>query len=278
MTALALLVLLLVGLLVGVASGLVGIGGGVLIVPFLYFFYAHPGWSHAAIAPELHTIVAHATSLFVIVPTAIRGARSYNRVGLVVWKVALPIAVASGLATIVGTKLAEILPGGWLRIFFGAFLLFTGIQLVLRRHSSAPKALRLNVFAIVGTGVVVGLISGMLGIGGGAIASALMIQYIGLDLKQAAATSLAIIGISAIVGSITWVVRGWGMPGMPPGSLGYVHVLAAVPLLIGSVLTVRLGTVINQRMSERALKRVFAAFFTLLGLYLIGQNIDVLGL
>src|SRR5215510_3135211 len=134
MSVVALLVLLLVGLLVGIASGLVGIGGGVLIVPFLYSFYAHPGWSHATLAPELHTIVAHATSLFVIVPTAIRGARSYNQAGLVVWKAALPIAAASALATIAGTGLAEVLPGAWLRIFFGGFLLFTGVQLVVRRH------------------------------------------------------------------------------------------------------------------------------------------------
>jgi uncharacterized membrane protein YfcA len=100
----------------------------------------------------------------------------------------------------------------------------------------------------------------------------MMIQLIGLDLKQAAATSLAIIAFAATVGTITWFLRGWGVAGMPSASIGYVHVAAAVPIMIGSILTVKLGTRVNQQMSDRKLKRVFAAFFILLGLYLIGQN------
>src|SRR5688500_12475290 len=100
MSPLILLALVLVGLLVGFTSGLVGIGGGVLIVPFLYFFYTNPAWTAASIPTELHTLVAHATSLFVIVPTAIVGIRSYDKAGLVIWRAALPIAALSAIAVV----------------------------------------------------------------------------------------------------------------------------------------------------------------------------------
>jgi uncharacterized protein len=81
----ALLSLAASGILIGFVSGLVGVGGGVLMVPLLYFFYAHPGWSGIILPGELHAVVAHATSLFVIVPTAILGTWSYHRANLVEW-------------------------------------------------------------------------------------------------------------------------------------------------------------------------------------------------
>jgi uncharacterized protein len=273
MNPIVLLTLVLVGALVGFTSGLVGIGGGVLTVPFLYFFYAHPGWSGTHMPEELHTLVAHATSLFVIVPTAIRGTHSYHKANLVVWRAAMPIAVVSAIAVVGGERLAEHLSSSTVRIAFGTFLLINGLQLSLRKPPAQAKELRLQPLAVIGSGLVVGLLSGLMGIGGGAIAALLLIHFIGLDLKQAAATSLAIVLFAAIVGTITYGVRGWGVEGMPPGTFGYVHVLAGLPIMFGSVLSVRLGTVTNQRMNSTNLKRVFAVFFTLLGVYLIWTNL-----
>ena len=274
MSALVLVALVLVGLLVGFVSGLVGIGGGVLIVPFLYFFYNHPGFSGAHIPEDLHTLAAHATSLFVMVPTAISGARSYNKAGLVVWRAALPIAALSVVAVVGGELLAEHLPSNIVRIAFGCFLLFTGVQLSLRKHDpEAEPHVHMNPVVIVLIGIIVGVMSGLMGIGGGAIAGALLIHFLGFDLKQAAATSLTIVLFAAIVGTIAYAVRGLGVEGMPPGSVGFVHVLAGVPIMIGSLITVRLGTSANQRMDALALKRVFAVFFTVLGIYLIWSNL-----
>jgi uncharacterized membrane protein YfcA len=272
-TLLVLLVLALAGLVVGFVSGLVGIGGGALIVPFLYFFYEHASWSGMTAPAALHTALAHATSLFVVVPTAILGARSYAKAGLVIWKAALPVAAASVLAAIAGARLALILPEQTVRAAFGVFLLGTGLQLLSRPHVIAARPVHVSPAAVIGTGITVGLLSGLMGIGGGAIAAPLLIYLIGLDLKQAAATSLAIVGLAAISGTVTYAISGLGVQGIPPGSVGFVHVLVALPILAGSLVSVRWGALANQRMPEKWLKRVFAAFFTLLGLYLIGQNI-----
>src|SRR5262245_48009963 len=171
MSVLVLLTLVLVGLVVGFTSGLVGIGGGVLIVPFLYFFYAHPSWSGTVIPVALHTYAAHATSLFVIVPTAIRGTHSYHKAGLVVWRAAIPVATVSAVATIAGVALQHALPSTTVRVAFGCFLLLTGIQLIWRPHDVAERPLRVNTWAVLVTGLVVGVLSGLMGIGGGAIAA-----------------------------------------------------------------------------------------------------------
>lgn len=274
MDPLVLLALAVAGLLVGFVSGLVGIGGGVLIIPLLYLFYAHPEWSGAAIPAELHTYIANATSLFVVVPTAMMGARSYTKAGLVVWRVVFPIAIASIAFAVLGTLLALMLPGNVIRICFALFLFFTGAQLLRRKPNAAAEShVHLSIGGVVLTGMLVGVLSGLLGIGGGAIASALLIQLLGLDLKQAAATSLAIVGFAAIATSAAYAWRGWGTPGMPPGSIGYVHVAAALPIMAGSLVSVRWGSVANQRMDVRTLRFVFSAFFILLGVYIITRNV-----
>ena len=242
-------------------------------MPFLYFFYGHASWSGITAPATLHTAMAHATSLFVVVPTAILGARSYAKAGLVIWKAALPIAAASVLAAIAGARLALILPEQIVRAAFGVFLLATGLQLLWRPHAVIGRPLHIRAAPVIGTGIVVGLLSGLMGIGGGAIAAPLLIYLIGLDLKQAAATSLAIVGLAAVSGTVTYAISGLGVEGIPRGSVGFVHILVALPILAGSLISVRWGAMANQRMSDKWLKRVFAAFFTILGLYLIGQNI-----
>ena len=271
-----LLALLLVGLAVGFTSGLVGIGGGVLTVPFLYFFYAHPAWSHALLRSELHTTVAHATSLFVIIPTAIIGTRSYAKARLIVWRAAIPIAVVSIFSAIAGARAALILPGPALRVAFGLFLILTAIQLLRTRRTEEDKPLHITAPVVGLTGALVGFLSGLMGIGGGAVASPLLINVIGVRLKQAAATSLAIVALASIAGTTTYVLSGLHITGMPAGSVGYVHVAAALPILVGSMISVRWGTIVNQRLHTNALRRLFATFFFVLGAYLIVSNLSVL--
>lgn len=277
MTTAVLLALFAVGLLVGFASGMVGIGGGVLMVPFLYFFYAHPEWSGVHIPADSQAAVAHATSLFIIVPTAIRGTLKYHEVGLVKWRAALIIAAASMVSAMGGAWLAVRLPADVLRIGFGLLLLASSVQMILFEPKAKQRGSRFVLLGSILTGVLVGLLSALLGVGGGFIAIPMLIYVVGLGLERVAATSLAIIVFASISGVITYMVSGWGSPIMPPGSLGYIHVLAAVPMLIGAAVSVGWGTYANQRLPARWLKRIFATLFAILGIDLVVTNVPWFG-
>lgn len=277
MAAAVLLVLFGVGLFVGFISGLVGIGGGVLMVPFLYLFYAHPEWSGIEIPVEMQAAVAHATSLFIIVPTAIRGTLQYHKVGLVQWPAALVIAGASMISAVGGAWLAVRMPDDLLRFGFGLLLLASSIQMIAFKAEADREPSRFILSGSVLTGILVGILSAMLGVGGGLVAIPMLIYVVGLKLDRVAATSLAIIVFAAISGVATYIVSGWGDPSMPPGSLGYVHVLAAVPMLIGAGISVAWGARANQKMPTRWLKRIFAGLLAIMGLDLIITNVPWFG-
>lgn len=273
MTAGALFAIFGVGIGVGFLSGLMGIGGGVLVVPFLYFFYAHPAWFGVDLAPDLATVVAHATSLFVIVPTSMRGAWSYHRSGLVAWKAAAPIAAAAVLAAVAGAQLASAIPAATLRLAFGVLLVASGLRLGWYKAArDVGREPRLTLPRMVGIGLVVGLFSALLGVGGGIIAIPLLIYGIGLDMARVAGTSLGIIALTAVAGVASYVAAGWGHGGLPPFSLGYVHIAAGLAMIAGALLSVPWGTRANQRLKPRLLALLFAGLFILLGLRLIWQN------
>jgi uncharacterized protein len=261
-----------VGLVAGFMSGLVGVGGGVVIVPFLYFMYAHPELSGFHAAPAVQAAVAHATSLFIIVPTAVSATLSYERAKLVAWPAVGPIVLGSLAAAVAGVHIAVWFPAELLKAAFGAFLVATGAHM-LRRKSVPPRdELRLALPITLSVGVVVCLLSAVLGVGGGVIAIPLLLRLVGLNVERVAGTSIAIVAFTAVAAAVTYAWTGLGDPGLPRGSWGYVHVLAAVPILAGSLLSVRRGTSVNQRLSTHGLRRVFGILLLTLGVLLLVQN------
>jgi uncharacterized protein len=271
------LVIILVGLAVGLLSGLVGIGGGVLIVPFLYFFYDRPDLFGVVVAPESRVVLAHGTSLFVIMPTAVRGALAFHRSGLVRWPAVWPIGAGSVVAALSGATMAAMLPPELLKTLFGTLLIASGVQLLFRkdltRSGVAPPAPRLGLAVTVSAGLLVGLLSALLGVGGGIVAIPLLIYLVRLDIREVAATSIGIIGLTASSGTIGYILSGYGQPGLPPWSLGYVHVSAGLVMFLGAAFSVRWGASLNQRLKPRALSLLFGGLFVLLGLRLVGANL-----
>jgi hypothetical protein len=264
-----------VGVAVGFTSGLVGIGGGVLIVPFLYFFYA-AGWNGPELAPAAQTTVAHATSLFIILPTALVGVRSFHRAGYVEWRAALPVGGFAVAGALLGARLAILLPSGVLRLGFGLFLLYSGSQLLRRPVPHDHGPLRVELARTVPIGLVVGLLSAMMGVGGGILAIPLLLYVVHLDMERVAATSLAVIAFAAVSGTLSYALAGTPGEVLPDGSLGYIHVAAALPMLLGSIPAVRLGARLNRRLHSRTLRMIFAIIFLVLGLRLVVANAGAL--
>jgi uncharacterized protein len=272
----ALLSLAASGVLVGFVSGLVGIGGGVLIVPLLYFFYGQPAWSGVDLAPELHAVVAHATSLFVIVPTAILGTWAYHRARVVAWRAALPMAAFSIIAAFLATRLAPLIPAEGLKLGFGTLLTASGIQLLRPRRIATTAGSTGHLWLGAVGGLAVGGLSSLLGVGGGIVAIPILVYVMGLGLERVAATSMAIIVFTATAAVIGYSTSAPAPGLMPAGSIGYIHYLAGLPILAGSLLTVRLGAHVNQRLSTRALRLMFGIFFIVLGMRLVVENVRAL--
>jgi uncharacterized protein len=122
----------------------------------------------------------------------------------------------------------------------------------------------------------VGLFSALLGVGGGLVAIPLLLYVVRLGVERLAATSLAIVVVAATSGTLTYVVSGLGAAQLPVGSVGYVHVAAALPMLPGAMLAARFGARLNQRLDPRQLRWAFAVLFLLLGGRLLVNNLGVL--
>lgn len=278
MTTAALAVSLVFGVIVGILSGLVGIGGGAAMVPFLYLLFALPGFSGIELAPRHEAVVAHATSLFVIIPTALSGLRTYHKSKLVDWSVVLPMAGGAVAAAAVGALVAERLPPELLKGAFGLFLVITGTRLLWGREAASPEDVERHERARVGwiaggCGMAVGLFSALMGVGGGLIAIPLLIYVMGLEMPKVAATSIGLIVFASVSGTVTYLFAGHGEAGLPPWTWGYVFAPAALAMMPGAVVGARWGALLNQRLDAGALRIVFALLFLAMGLRLVVVNV-----
>lgn len=277
MDPVAIVAVFVVGLLAGLLSGLVGVGGGVLMVPFLYFFFGRPGWSGVAPPHEVATVAAHATSLFVILPTSIRGAWAYQRRGLVEWRAVWPIGTAAAVAAVLASRFAVQVDPRWLRLIFAGFLLLNAVH-VLRPQRQAHEGMperhpRLSVPITMGVGTAVGVFSALLGVGGGIVSIPLLMHVVRMDLRRVAATSLAIITLTSLGGATAYMLVAPDAPVRPGLSIGYVDLAVAGVLTAGTLLSVRWGAEMNRRLNPRHLSMVFAALFAVLALRLLAENV-----
>ncbi|NIR42559.1 MAG: sulfite exporter TauE/SafE family protein [Gemmatimonadetes bacterium] len=267
------------GLLAGAVSGLVGIGGGAIMVPFLYFFLASSELAGVALPATEQAVIAHATSLLVIVPISVRGAWLYHRAGRVDWDAGWRMGLAAVAFAVLGARVAVAVPGQALKLVFGIFLLAVAVQVLLGRRSVAGLATvrtgTRTVRALLG-GALVGFFSALLGVGGGLVAIPVLLYWLHLPMEKVSATSLAIITFTAAAGVLTYAVS--GQLGGPGGAavLSYFHLPVALALAVGALIAVPLGTEAQLRMPTRYLRYLFAVVFLLLGARLTVVNLLML--
>ena len=239
------------------------------MVPFLYLLYARLGVARADA-----TSLAHATSLAVIVPTALRGLAGYRGTGLVQWRLALPLALAAALSAAVTAQFATRLPAGILRAGFGLFLLVISLDLLLRSGRkgdvSPPAGNRVVAAALVG--IPVGALSATLGVGGGLPATMGMHYLLHMPFSMIPATSLVVILFTGAAGSVSYLFQ--PLTTLPfGGTVGHVDFLHGLPLAAGAVLGAPLGVALNRRASVLVLRRVFGALLAVMGAYLVVSNL-----
>ncbi len=261
---------LAVGVLVGTLSGLTGIGGGVLMVPFLYLLYAR-----LAVPASEATLLAHATSLTVIVPTAIRGLVGYRGLGLVRWREALTLGAAAAASAAVCARLAVHVPAHALRSGFGVFLVVVAIDLLRQRERprTAPVEGRASTVYAALLGIPIGALSAFLGVGGGVVATLGMYYVLRISFTSVAPTSLAVVVVTAAAGATSYLLTTPADPLPFAWVVGHVDFGHALPLAAGSVVAAPVGVRLNRRLPVATLRRVFALVLLAIGLDIVRVNL-----
>lgn len=259
------LAMLATGAVSGVMAGLLGIGGGAIIVPVHATALALMGYH-----PDVIQHVAVGTSLAVIIPTGIASARAHHRRGAVDVRILKLWAPVIFIATLIGGLMAGWYSGDVLRIVFGVMALFIAANIVLPFQqrlighlSSSPLTHR--IFA-----AVVGYLSALMGIGGGSL-SVPTIAAFGASMHVAVGTGAAIGVFIALSGTLGYLISGWGVANLPPLSLGYINVVALCAIAGIAYVSAPLGVALAHRLSQRALKLVFAGFLGFVGINMLWQ-------
>lgn len=279
MSLAAVLLTLVFGGLVGTVSGLFGIGGGVLNVPFLYEILDGAPWTGVPVELGHQTVLAHGTSLAVIVPTALSGAWIHHRAGRVEWGVAIPMALGAMVSAPFGAGLALGVDPDLLKALFGVVLLAAGIRLGIRprvhlgmealaEHKTGPQG-SARVIAAAALGVFEGLFAALMGIGGAVITIPMLIWGLRVEMSRVAGTAIVVVVAAASAGVLSYVRAGMGVVGLPPFSFGFVFLPAVAALVPGAVVMARVGARLNHRMATRRLSTLFALLLGLVGLRLI---------
>lgn len=257
-TALTLLAALAIaGAAIGFLAGLFGVGGGAISVPVFFEIFRVLGYP-----PDIAMPLAVGTSLAVIIPISVNSALGHNRRGtldmdtLRVW--AAPIL----LGVILGAAIARFAPPAVFQIVFVMVATTNATKLL-----TGGKGWRLGdtvpgVWPMRGAGAVIGLLSAIMGIGGGAISN-LYLTLHGVPIHRAISTSAGVGVLIAVPGTIGYVLAGWGRDGLPPDAIGFVSLAAFALTLPTSMLTTRFGVALAHRMSRRSLEIAFGGFLAL---------------
>lgn len=245
------LVLLGVGAITGFIAGLFGVGGGLIIVPATL-------WALQPYSGEHAQHLAIGTSFAVMVFTTFSSMRSQAKKGAVDWAVFRAMAPGMVSGVIVGSMLARLIPGHGLQIFFVIFALTLAVRTLLDIQPKPSRQLPKTV-PIFCIGLLIGIFSSWIGIGGGGMCVPFFILC-NVPMRRAVATSSALCWPVACAGLLGYLLSGWGVGGLPHGALSFVYWPAAVALAIGTMLFAPIGVRFAHQLPEKKLKKCFGVF------------------
>lgn len=259
----AYLLFALLGAFSGLLAGLLGIGGGLIIVPVLLFLFPIIG-----LADSGHLVhIAIGTSLAAIVFSSISSVLAHHRHGGVMWSLFAKIVGSVVIGAVLGSSIAHLLPGEILKKVFGVIEILIAIQMGIGRQPSAkrnlPGIVPLNFF---GTGV--GATASIMGMGGGALTTPFFL-WCNVAARNAIATSAAIGLPTSAAGALGYVLTGWGQSGLPDWSFGYVYLPALIGIVIPSFIFAPIGAGLTQRLPAKTLKRIFSVVLAILGVNML---------
>ena len=248
-------VYLLIGAFVGFMAGLLGVGGGMILVPILLFVFAAQG--AATGFPEAHLMhMALATAMATIPFTSASSVRAHHARGGVDWPIVFGMLPGLALGALAGTLVAGGIPGRQLAIFFAAFILYAATTMFFDLKPKGMRALpgRLGLGLV---GAAVAFLATFLA-AGAAFMTIPFMTWCSVPLKRAVGTAAAIGFPLALAASVGYVLAGREAGSLPAFSLGFIYLPALALIAIPSVLTAPIGARVSQRMPVKQLRFVFA--------------------
>lgn len=255
--------LLALGAVTGFLAGLFGIGGGMIMVPFMTLLLA----AHAT--PAEHVVhMAIATSLATIMFTSISSVRAHHRRGAVLWPVVKVLAPGILVGSLLGAQIAAALATKWLAVLFACFVGFSATQMLLNRKPKPSRELP-GAAGMFGVGNLIGVLSSLVGAGGAFVSVPFMV-WCNIAMQRAVATSAALGFPIALAGTVGYVIAGLRELGPPNWQFaGFIYLPALVTISAMSVMTAPLGAKVAHSIDVARLKRLFAGLLYLLAGYML---------
>ncbi|QPF74307.1 sulfite exporter TauE/SafE family protein [Roseateles sp. DAIF2] len=259
--------LLALGLCSGFLAGLLGIGGGMLMVPFLTWMLSKQG-----VTGDMAVKMAIATSMATIMFTSISSVRAHHKRGAVRWDLVRGMAPGILLGGLIaGAGIFALLKGAWLALFFAGFVSFSAFQMLLDKKP-APSRQMPGTAGQIGAGTGIGLLSGLVGAGGGFVSVPFM-TWCNVAMHNAVATSAALGFPIALANTLGYLIGGWNLPPTLPGAFGYLFLPALAVIAAASVTMAPLGAKAAHAMNVKQLKRAFALLLFVLAAYMFYKGL-----
>ncbi len=260
------LILLAMGVFGGFCAGLLGVGGGMVLVPFVTMIFTSKQFPPAVV---VHMAIA--TSLATIMFTSLSSMRAHHAHGAVLWPVARQLVPGILIGSWLGPWLGKQLNTSALALVFAVFVAFSATQMLLNKKPAATRELP-GTPGMLAAGGIIGVIAGLVGAGGGFLSVPFM-SWCNVKIHNAVATSAALGFPIALSGTLSNVYFGWHEPGLPDWSLGYIYLPALLVIALASVSVAPLGARAAHRMPVARLKRIFALVLYALAGYMLWKGL-----
>jgi uncharacterized membrane protein YfcA len=238
-----------------------------VLVPFITMIFTARGF-----APELTIHMAIATSLATILFTSLSSVRAHHKHGAVLWPVVKLLAPGILVGSWIGPWIGKQMNPSLLAGFFGVFVAFSATQMLIGKKPAAARELP-GKPGMFGAGGFIGVLSGIVGAGGGFISVPFM-TWCGIRIHNAVATSAALGFPIALSGTLSNIWFGWGEAGLPDYSLGFIYLPALAIIVLASVSMAPVGARTAHRMPVRQLQKVFAVILYALAAYMFWKAVN----
>ncbi|MEA1895758.1 MAG: sulfite exporter TauE/SafE family protein [Euryarchaeota archaeon] len=261
----SIIILAITGIAVGLASGLLGVGGCFIMVPVQFWVFQAMG-----VSPDIAILLAFGTNLLVVLPTVASSAVGHSKRGVVWWRAGIFLGIASAVGAVIGATIAAHLPAEVLTVSFGIVVLAGAIRMLTANTPAITQEPKDRPLLWVACGFPIGIVSGTVGIGGGVLMIPVMVLLLKFRMHLAVGTSNAVMIATSIGGVIGYVVNGLGAEGLPAYSIGYVNLVSCLSLAVTSVPMAQVGVMAAHRLPAKGLKYLFITVMVYMGLKMVG--------